>query len=49
MWHNVSSSVLRMLEVVTVNPHNGKDRYSVHVDQEGDESGRTHFTVERPF
>jgi hypothetical protein len=38
-----------MLVVVTMNPHNGKDRCSVHVGQEGVGSGRKQSTVERPF
>ena len=49
MWHNVSSCVLQMLVVVTMNPHNGKERCSVRVGQEGDGSSRKQSTVERPF
>ena len=36
-----------MLVVVTMNANNGEDICSVHVNQEGDGSGRTHSTVER--
>jgi hypothetical protein len=38
-----------MLVVVTMNPTNGEDICSIHVDQEGDGSGRTQSTVERPL
>jgi hypothetical protein len=36
-----------MLEVVAINPNNGEVICSIHVDQEGDGSGRTHSTVEK--
>jgi len=49
VWHNVSSRVLQMLVVVTMNLHNGKDRCTVRVGQEGDGSGRTQSNVERSF
>jgi hypothetical protein len=36
-----------MLVVVSMNPNNGEVLCSIHVDQKGDGSGRTHSTVGR--